>query len=426
MQSNVMIGNEIIFSKTLSSGLKVLIHPKPDFLQTVATLQANFGGGDVEFVIENSKKEIPSGTAHFLEHVLFENNGRDLTEHFSRYGAEINAYTARSLTAYSFTTQNDFEYLLGYLLESFCNVDFSEDSINKERNIIERELKMSDDDIQYEANIKLKKLMYKDKRAIVQIGGTVKEIEKIDSKLLKDVFTTFYHPKNMALIITGPVEPEKIIDFLENHEYNNCDWPAFKPFTKQFHDEKRVRRSFTKFSKNHEVNYVEIAVKLNDEIFTKIKNPAKLNLLIGAFAGYYLSKSSSIYKKLKDMNLINYSYMFDTYVEPDFGYISISSETKKPKEFIKNLKKMLNDIPESKTDDFAFEANKKRAIGNFIKMFDSINSINDFVSTNFAKGIDVFNYLKDVNELTVSDMNEFKRMLINKEYYTVSYLKSHK
>ena len=122
MIKNKVLIDETIYTETLNCGLLVLIHPKPDFLQTVVTLQTNFGGGDIEYYLNDKMTTLPEGTAHFLEHVIFENNGRNLTEVFSKKGAEINAYTARSMTAYGFTCQSDFYYLLGYLLDSLMSI----------------------------------------------------------------------------------------------------------------------------------------------------------------------------------------------------------------------------------------------------------------------------------------------------------------
>ncbi len=423
MKRNQMLKDEIIYSQTLKSGLDILVHPKPEFVQTVCTLQVNFGGGDIEYEIEGKKHALPEGTAHFLEHVIFDNNGRNLSEVFANKGADINAYTARSMTAYNFTCQSDFYFLLDYLLGSFYDVDFSEESVNKERNIIERELAMSEDDISFAAETKIKRMMFADKRATVKIGGTAKEIEKIDRVLLKEVFNTFYHPKNMAMIITGPVVPEEVFDFLENHNYNNYVWPQFSNIKKTFLIKKTGPKNYTKYDSAHEVNYVEFSIKLCRNAFDKINNPAKLNLIVGAFASTYFGKSSKIYKELKAKNLINYSYGFDSTIENDFGFISIYSETKRPAVYVKTLKRMIQAIEKREIDLESFEANKKRAIGNFVRMFDNIQSINDFVSTNYAKGINVYNYLKDVSELTISDVAKFKEIFLNEGIYTVSYLK---
>lgn len=189
------LNDEITYIKTLESGLTVAIHPKLKYQKTLVTLQVNFGGLDLLYKVNHQTKEIPSGVAHFLEHSLFQNNGRNLTEAFAEKGAKINAFTTKSITAYTFECRTDFDDLITYFLESFINPDFSEEAIEKEKKIIKHELVMSEDSVHTKVYQKLKNMMYSDCAIRCDVGGTVKDVFKTNQEILNDVFDTFYHPK---------------------------------------------------------------------------------------------------------------------------------------------------------------------------------------------------------------------------------------
>ncbi len=426
MKTRYLLQDEIIYQETLKCGLNVLIHPKKDYLQKVASLNINFGGEDVEFLLNGEKTTLPQGTAHFLEHMLFENNGRHLTEVFSSNGAEINAYTTRSMTSYSFSCQSEFKYLLGYLLDTFIKVDFLNESITKEKRIIERELKMSDDDIEYEAEYKLKQMLYTDIRPTVKIGGKSSEIKKIDRQTLKRAFKTFYHPKNMFLVLTGDFRPEEVAKYLRNHPYNLHDWPEFHKIKRTFSPDKRTRHNFTKYDKNHLVNYVQIGVKIPKEIFRKVNNYGKLNLIASSFSYYFFGKTSNIYSVLKQRNLINYSFSFTANIDTDYVYLTITTETKRPNVYIEQMQELLQDIPNQNFNEKTFLAIKRKAIGNYINLFDSITAINDFVVSRVARGNNEFDYISDLQNLQTADLEMLKPIFVPENIFTLSYLKPRK
>jgi len=126
MKQTEIIKDEFVYEYRLANGLDVFIHPKPRFIQTFVSLHVNFGGRDFRYRLDNEKYKLPQGTAHFLEHMLFENNGSSLSDYFLNNNADINAYTARTMTSYYFRTKNNFEDLLNRLLNNFVDYDFSE------------------------------------------------------------------------------------------------------------------------------------------------------------------------------------------------------------------------------------------------------------------------------------------------------------
>jgi predicted Zn-dependent peptidase len=106
------------------SGLDIYVIPKK-LTTTYALIGTKFGSLDVKFKREDEDTVtcLPYGTAHYLEHKLFENSdGEDTFEKFAKYGAAANAYTSFSETRYLFSCSQNFEKCLEILLEFVTNL----------------------------------------------------------------------------------------------------------------------------------------------------------------------------------------------------------------------------------------------------------------------------------------------------------------
>ena len=65
-----------------------------------------YGSVDNDFIDINTNKrtKVPDGIAHFLEHKLFEKEGANALDLFSKMGVSSNAYTSFDQTVYFFET----------------------------------------------------------------------------------------------------------------------------------------------------------------------------------------------------------------------------------------------------------------------------------------------------------------------------------
>ncbi|MCZ3392976.1 insulinase family protein, partial [Enterococcus faecium] len=134
--------NECLFSTVLSNGLKVNILPKTGFKKTYAVLTTDFGSMDRAFTLDGEKIQIPAGTAHFLEHKLFEKAEYDAFELFTNNGADSNAFTSYTKTSYLFSSTTGLQENLDILLDFVQQPYFSEKSVAKEQGIIGQEIQM--------------------------------------------------------------------------------------------------------------------------------------------------------------------------------------------------------------------------------------------------------------------------------------------
>ena len=129
---------ESYFSIPHKSGMQLLIFPKK-MTTAYAAVVSRFGSIDRVFrtADEPAFTAVPAGTAHYLEHKLFDNpDGRDPLAVFSELGADANAFTTNTITAYYFSTQTNFAPALEELLRMVLTPYFTKASVKKERGII--------------------------------------------------------------------------------------------------------------------------------------------------------------------------------------------------------------------------------------------------------------------------------------------------
>ena len=76
------------------TGLNIYVMPKPGYSGAYAVFGTNYGSIDTKILNKNGEVEdIPEGTAHFLEHKLFESEDLDAFARYAKTGANANAYT---------------------------------------------------------------------------------------------------------------------------------------------------------------------------------------------------------------------------------------------------------------------------------------------------------------------------------------------
>lgn len=420
MQKKEILKDEFIFETTLKNGLKVYLHPKRKFVQAFAALQIGFGGRDFRYLINNETQELPKGTAHFLEHMLFENNGSSLSDFFIDQGADINAYTSRKLTSYYFSTRDNFTNLLKRLLDNFIDYNFSETSVKKERKIINQELSMNDDSFSVKAYKTLLKMMYKDESIYEDIGGSQKTIKDITIETLKKATTDFYHPSNMTLVLTGNFDEDEVLAMLTVHPFVLKNWHEYQEITHKTDLSDKSKHNYRREDSSLDTNIVEVGIKIPEAVF----NDKSLdhNIITNSFFSMIFSPASPLYKVLKKKKLHNFTFSASPVIEDDYGFFNISIETKKVKLFSKTIQELLLDLPNMKFDEKIFKAYKRADIGRAIKAFDDVKQSHSLVKRLINDGVDLYTFVEKSKNITFEDFLVYQTIFTRNNIYIVEYL----
>ena len=201
---------ETLYASVLPNGLPVFVIPKPGYRKSFAVLAANYGGADRRFSLEGRDVSTPAGVAHYLEHKMFDTPEGDALMALNATGADPNAFTSESMTAYHFECTDRFDENLRTLL-SFVSVPyFTQESVDKERGIIAQEIRMYEDSPDFRIYSDFMKCLYARSPLRDSVAGTVESIAEITPELLYDCHAAFYRPSNMALCVVGDVDPEAV------------------------------------------------------------------------------------------------------------------------------------------------------------------------------------------------------------------------
>ena len=223
MSENVVkyIENEILgegyYSIDHKSGLKILVYPKPEYTSTYAVFGTKYGSIDTRFKRSDTESftEIPAGTAHFLEHKLFESEELDAFQRYAKTGASANAYTSFDRTCYLFACTGHFKENFEILLDFVRHPYFTEATVQKEQGIIGQEIDMYKDSPEWECLFNLLECLYHKHPVKIDIAGTKESIAEITAEMLFSCYETFYNLSNMALAVAGKTTVEEVLEIAD-------------------------------------------------------------------------------------------------------------------------------------------------------------------------------------------------------------------
>ena len=201
---------ERMYREKLSNGLTVAVVPRPGFSRKLAYFVTDYGSIHRKFELDGQEYEVPAGIAHYLEHKMFDLPGRDVSAELAELGANVNAFTSYDMTAYYFSCTDNFETALKLLLEFVSTPYFTEESVEKERGIIDQEIGMNLDAPDSVVFENLMEGLYRHHQIRVPILGTSESIRQITPELLNLCHRAFYTPGNMILCVVGDVDPEQV------------------------------------------------------------------------------------------------------------------------------------------------------------------------------------------------------------------------
>ena len=180
VEMNNLIG-ENTYHSILSNGLNVYICKKEGFNKKIGMFGTKYGSVDSEFIDirTGNRIKVPDGIAHFLEHKLFEKEGSNALDMFSKIGVDSNSYTTFDHSVYYFQTTDKFEESIKLLIKLIKEPYFTDENVKKEQGIIAQEIMMGEDDPNYMVYFNALKAMYKNNNVRVDIAGTTSSIMDI-------------------------------------------------------------------------------------------------------------------------------------------------------------------------------------------------------------------------------------------------------
>ncbi len=208
-----------VYYEKLNNGLEVYIVPNNNHDNYHIEVVTKYGSSIKEFIPinENNYLKLPLGVAHFLEHKMFDMKDSDAFEFYSKTGTYINAGTNYFYTKYYIDGKKGLKKNLAFLLDMVFTAYITEDKVNSEKGIIEEEIKMYDDEVDWILDYESKKSLFFT-TVNEKIAGTKESIQDINATIFKKTYDVFYQPSNMFIVATGKVNTKDIMDIIKNNQ----------------------------------------------------------------------------------------------------------------------------------------------------------------------------------------------------------------
>jgi len=399
--------NEKYYDIDHPSGLKILVMPKENYSSTYAIFATKYGSIDTMIQMsDGSFKEIPEGTAHFLEHKLFESEDLDAFERFAKTGASANAYTSFERTGYLFSCSANFKKNLEILLDFVQNPYFTQATVEKEQGIIGQEIDMYKDAPDWEVMFNCLRTMYHNLPVRIDIAGTQESIAQITAKTLYGCYDNFYNLHNMVLAVAGNADVDEIIEVADK---------VLKPV-----EGKMAQRKVIDEPEEVIDNYIEEKLSVATPQFMfgfkeswdtperTTKEEISMEILLDMISG----QSSELYKRLFDGKLINNSFGFEYFTGFGYSCVLFAGESNDPKKVAEEIVGEIRKFRETGFDETAFERTKKKLYGRMIMGMNDIEGLANNMAVSYFAGEDVFTDFEIFKTVTLDDVNDiFKKTL---------------
>ncbi|MBI4329302.1 MAG: insulinase family protein, partial [Chloroflexi bacterium] len=200
--------SEIEYRKTvLDNGLRLLAAPMPHTRSVAVNV----------FVGAGSRYEASAeaGVSHFLEHLAFKGTERrptprELSEAIEGVGGAMNAGTDRESTTYwSRVGRDHFLIAMDVLGDILLHSRLDPQDVEKERPVIQEELRMANDGPDERASLLLDELLWPDQPLGRDVGGTYDSVQRLSRSTIVDYYAQEYGPSNAIVVVAGSVSYEQ-------------------------------------------------------------------------------------------------------------------------------------------------------------------------------------------------------------------------
>ncbi len=414
---------EITYVTRLKNGLSVYICKKEGFNKKIGMYGTKYGSimNDFVDINTNNRVQVPDGIAHFLEHKLFEKEGANALDLFSKMGVSSNAYTSFDHTVYYFETIEKFDESIDMLVKLIKEPYFTDENVEKEQGIIGQEISMYDDDPSFMVYFNTLRAMYKKHPIRIDIAGTIESISHITKELLYTCYNTFYSPQNMFFLVVGDVDPENTVKRIEENikkyekDYDNL--AGYKEVEKYIElenreiSQKEITQKMDIYMPQLCIGYKLDTVK-NEEIM-------KMEAVCSIISDMYFSRITPFFEKEYNDGKLIEPISFDYEGSKYFSHIILSCITTEIDKIKEDIKQYIDKIKEQPIDTELFKLIKRKKIGSVISSADNLNISYRRIIDSILDDTKIYEDIEVLEKISEKDIKDVLNLLDDK-YMVIS------
>ena len=346
------------------NGLQYYIFPRKEFGEKMAAIVVKRGANHIFWKGKDGETmTFPQGTAHFIEHKLFQQEWGDAFLKLAENGASANAFTDGDKTVYYFTCREKFMENLKILLDFVQTPFFTEEDTEQEKSIITSEITMYGDDPNWVVYTQMLNGMYENHPIKNPIAGTAETVREMTAEILQKAYLAYYTTENMALICAGDVSVRQVRELAETVQKRETDARIYFPMEKNEILEKYQEKKIGLSRPNFQIGFKFPSIPKEDWLKTRIAMGVLLELLAG--------ESSRFFQKAYERGFLDEPLGTAFFCGEGYAFAAFSGTGEQPEETAEGLAMELKRLQKKGLDWMDFRRIRKKMLGRFLRRLDS-------------------------------------------------------
>lgn len=399
-----------LIQKTLPSGLRTIILPRPDF--ETATILVLIGVG--------SRYETPrqGGLSHFLEHMFFKGtekrpSTKEISEAIDRVGGDFNAFTTEEYTGYYVKVASEYlETGADVVSDILLRPLFPAEEIERERGVIQEEIKMYTDNPMYHVRHLWQAALFGDHPIGRRVDGKHETVGAMKRKDFLAYVKSHYHTGNAIVVVAGNVDvkkTQKMINKLFSSLAKGAE-TAPKAAPRNLPSQKFIHE----YRKNLDQTHMIVGVPGVSTVDPRRYAAGLLAAILGG------GMSSRLFLSVRERNGLAYMVktFSETYTDTGSFITQTGVRTDKAEAALKLILEEYDRIMEELVSDEELTKVKQMARGNMVLDLEETNSLALFASVQELTEHEIMTpdeIMKHVDAVTAEDIQRVARELLQKE-----------
>ncbi|TAH35090.1 MAG: insulinase family protein [Planctomycetota bacterium] len=416
--ASARLDEEVLLAR--AGGMRVGVVRKPGYSTAAANLGLRFGSTATRFRgVDGREHAVPEGSAHFLEHKLFEGREEKVFDRFGRLGARFNGGTGFYTTNYYFSTAGRFDQCLEVLLDFVQHPLITEERVEKEKGIIEQEVRMYQDEPDYHGYFLLHRALYHRLPIRIEPAGDVASVRATRAADLQACYDNFYRPENLVLVVAGDFDPEQVLARVESL----LDSPQpgsgriLRPEEPPLPAARRLEESFAVTRHNLWLAWRERGgVGLGRPLMRR-------RILSSLVLDLALDHSSEYHDDLYRRGVVDDTFNVGYSADEDYGYALINGQTEDPERFLAEIQAAVARFLDAGVRPEDFERVRRAYYGWIVTRLQTPSALASSVLNALLEDMEPFSMLAEVEEATVEAVEQRARELLDPARAAVALLR---
>lgn len=366
-----------------------------------------------------------SGISHLVEHMLFKGTKKrgvgDIGRQVSASGGEIGGYTSMDRTVYHMVMPKDnADIALDILSDAAANAVFDQKEMEKEKDVIFREMDMCEDNPNKYLSRKIWQEAFSHHPYQYPVIGYKEIFSQLNREDLLKYYQQFYVPNNMILSVVGDFNKDRMLADINKYFKElkrNSISPAYIP-----QEPAQIGKRIFEYERDIKVAYLKMVFHIPDIRSRDLYPLDVMALILGHGA------SSRLYQALREKEKTVYSIDAWSYTPQYPGLFGISAvlEPENLQKAQDSIWKEVEGLAQGNIGDEELEKARQMVVASYIFSQETVESqAADIASNEYVCGNVNFNrdYVVGVKGVTKQDIIRVAKQYLCENNLTIGILK---